>query len=303
MQGALYMSAAAVCFSVMALLIRLATRELSPLEVAFFRNLFALTFMMPWLARVGLGRLRTRHIGRHLARAGAGLLGMLAWFSSIALLPLAQATALNFTSPLFATAGAALFLGERVRARRWTATAIGFVGTLVILRPGAETVTSVALLPIGAALCMAVGTLLVKSLSRYDPPGTIVLYMNLFLTPLSLLPALVVWEWPRAPVLAFLVGIGLLAATAHVLLTRAYVRADASAVMPFAYARLPLVTLFAYLAFGEVPSAWFWPGAAMIVGAAIYISQRESSMARPRPVRRESASSALLADEGGERRT
>ncbi len=276
------MTGAAVCFSVMTLLIRLASAELSPVEIAFFRNLFALLFMLPWLAHVGVAGLRTQHLSRHAVRALVGLGGMLSWFTAIALMPLAQAVALNFTAPLFATAGAALFLHERVGVRRWSAAVIGFLGTLVILRPGVVEVTAVALLPIGAAVCMAAAVLLVKSLSRHDPPGTIVLYMNLFLTPLSLVPALFVWRWPSAQALAWVVGVGVLAATAHVLMTRAYTKADASAVLPFAYTRLPLITLFAYLAFAEVPSPWFWPGAVMIAGAAIYITHREARMARLR---------------------
>lgn len=274
------MTGAAVCFSVMTVFIRLAAAELSPVQIAFFRNLFALLFMLPWLARVGSPALRTQHLGRHFVRALVGLAGMLSWFTAVALMPLAQAVALNFTAPLFATAGAALFLRETVGVRRWSAALVGFLGTLVILRPGAAPLAPVALLPIAAAVCMAAAALLIKSLARHDLAGTIVLYMNLFLTPLSLVPALFVWRWPSALVLALVIGVGLLAAAAHVLLTRAYARSDASAVQPFAYARLPLITLLAYFAFEEVPSAWFWPGAAMIAGAAIYITQREARLAR-----------------------
>jgi len=279
-QGALYVTGAAVCFSLMALLVRLATEELSPVEVAFFRNLFAFLFMLPWLARVGVGGLYTAHPRRHVARALIGLGGMYSWFTAVALLPLAEAVALNFTAPLFVTAGAALFLGEVVRARRWTATVVGFLGALVILRPGATAVSAVSLLPVAAAVCMAAATLVVKTLARHDRPGTIVLYQNLLMTPISFVPALFVWRWPSAGTLASLVALGLAAAVAHVLVARAYTKAEASAVQPFAYARLPLTAFFAYLAFGEVPTPWVWPGAALIAGAAIYITHREAQLAR-----------------------
>ncbi len=117
-QGALYMTAAAFCFSVMNYLVRIGAEEMEPVQVAFFRNLFALVFMLPWLARVGLSGLATRRLGTHVWRAVLGLLAMFCWFYAVTLLPLAEAVSLNFTVPLFATAGAALFLGEIVRARR-----------------------------------------------------------------------------------------------------------------------------------------------------------------------------------------
>jgi drug/metabolite transporter (DMT)-like permease len=134
-----------------------------------------------------------------------------------------------------------------------------------------------------AAGFMAVSTLLVKSLSRTEAPAAIVTYMNLLLTPLSLLPALFVWRWPTLTELGLGLFIGLCAALAHNAFTRAFVQADASAVMPFDYTRLPFVAVVGYLLFAEVPDGWTWVGAAIIAGAAIYIAQRESRVARERP--------------------
>jgi drug/metabolite transporter (DMT)-like permease len=279
-QGALYMTAAAFCFSVMNYLVRLAAEELNPIEIAFFRNLFALAFMLPWLARVGLSGLATRRFPTHAWRALIGLAAMFCWFYSVALMPMAEAVSLNFTVPLFATAGAAMILGETVRARRWTATAIGFLGVLVILRPGFTEVTALTALPILAALFMAASSLLVKSLSETESPNAIVFYMNLIVTPLSLIPALFVWQWPSWTVLGYLALLGMLAAVAHLALTRAYTKADASAIMPFDYTRLPFVAAIAFVAFGEVPDLWTWAGAGIIAASAIYIVHRESRIAR-----------------------
>ena len=284
MTGALYMTAAAAIFSVMNVLIRDLTATLDPLQVAFFRNFFAFAVMLPWLLRHGPGALRTTRLPLHLWRACFGLVGMTTWFYSIALLPLAEAVALNFTVPLFATAGAALVLGEVVRARRWSATIVGFLGVLVIVRPGFAEVSPAMALPVLSALVMACSTLMVKSLSETENPNAIVLYMNLLLTPLSLVPALFVWRWPVGLEWLSLFAVGALAAVAHSLLTRAYAKADASAVMPFDYARLPFVALIAYLAFGEVPDLWTWIGGAIIAGAAIYIAHREAQVAKLRQV-------------------
>jgi drug/metabolite transporter (DMT)-like permease len=286
LQGALYMTGAALCFSVMNIAIRAVSAELDPLQIAFFRNLVALCFMLPWLLSVGWEGLRTERLGAHLWRAAIGLVAMICWFYSIALLPMAEAVSLNFTVPLFATAGAALFLGEVVRARRWSATLAGF------LRPGFAELSPAMALPVVAAAFMAIAILLVKSLSRSESPAAIVLYMNLILTPLSLVPALFVWRWPSWPGLALLVLIGALAALAHILLTRAYVKADASAVMPFDYARLPFVAALAYVIFGEVQDLWTWVGAAVIAASAIYIVRREAQVARERPASRVAGQSA-----------
>ena len=273
------MTAAALCFSVMNAFVRLAAEELHPMEVAFFRNLFALAFMLPWLARVGLGGLRTERLKLHLLRAFFALLTMVTWFSALALLPLGEAVALNFTVPLFATAGAALILGEVVRARRWSATFVGLLGALIILRPGFVELRPEMALPILAALCMASASLVVKSLSRTERASMIVFYMNLFLTPLSLVPALFVWQWPSWETLAYLVGLGGVGTAAHLLLTLAYTKADASAVVPFDYARLPFVAVIAFFLFGEVPDLWTWVGAAVIAASAIYIARREAKAA------------------------
>ena len=275
-QGALFMTAAALCFSVMNVFVRLATEQMAALEVAFFRNLFALLFMLPWLARAGFGALRTTRIKLHLLRAFFALATMITWFSALALLPLGEAVALNFTVPLFATAGAALVLGEVVRARRWTATLVGFLGTLIILRPGFAEITPAMALPVLAAVSMACATLTVKSLSRTESAATIVLYMTLFLTPLSLIPALFVWQWPDLETLGYLIGLGGTGTLAHLLMTIAYGKADASAVISFDYTRLPFVAVIAFFLFGEVPDLWTWLGAAVIAASAIYIARREA---------------------------
>jgi drug/metabolite transporter (DMT)-like permease len=282
LKGALYMTTAAFVFSIMNYLVRLAGQELNPIEVAFFRNLFALLFMLPWLLRVGRAGLATRRLGVHVWRALVGLGAMFCWFYSVTVMPLAEAVSLNFTVPLFATAGAALVLGEVVRARRWTATVVGFLGVLVILRPGFTEVSWVMCLPILAAAFMAAATLFVKSLSETESPNTIVLYMNLLLTPLSLLPALFVWQWPSAETFVYMALLGMLAATAHIALTRAYSLADASAILPLDYTRLPFVAVIAFFAFGEVPDHWTWVGAGIIASSALYIAHREMRIARSR---------------------
>lgn len=276
-----YMLAAGCFFALMNVCVRLASESgLEVFQIVFFRNFFALLAMVPWLIATGFAGAHTRRLGAHARRALLGMVAMFLWFSSVALLPLAEATALNFTFPLFGTILAAVILKEQVRARRWTATAIGFFGVLIILQPWDAQVRWENFLPIAAAFFMAFAAITVKQLSSTESAGTVVFYMNLFMTPISLLPALFVWQWPPWEAWGALVALGVFAAVSHVCLTRAYALAEASFLQPLDYLRLPLMALLAYLIFGEVPSDWLWPGAGVIAGATCYIARREAQLAR-----------------------
>jgi len=282
MIGAIYMSAAAVAFSVMVGLIRVATEYAHPFEVGFFRNAFALIFILPWLIRTRFSGLTTRRLKLHGLRAITGLVAMLTWFSALAVLPLAEAVSLSFTAPLFATVGAALCLGEIVRKRRWSATIIGFIGVLVILRPGLDSVPPAAILVLISALFGAISALLIKVLSRTQSPGEIVAFLAIFLTPLSFLTALPYWTWPSWPFLGLMVIAAGCGTFGHLTFARAMRVADASAVIPFDYLRLPLVAVLGYLFFSETMDIYSWLGAAIIIGSSIYIAHREVVTARQR---------------------
>jgi drug/metabolite transporter (DMT)-like permease len=270
-------------FAIMIVIVRHVSAEQHPFEIAFFRNMFGLAFMLPWIVRTGWEGLRTKRFRLHLFRALIGLSAMLCFFSAISLIPVAEVTALTFTAPLFATIGAALVLGEKVRLRRWTATAIGFVGTVVILRPGSATLTPAALTALASAAFMAVAILSVKALSRTENPNAIVLYMGLLLTPLSLVGALFVWTTPAPETWPWLVVMGLTATLGQLLMTRAFATAEASAVLPFDFARLIFVAIFGFLLFGERPDLWTWIGAAVIIAATVYIAHREARLGRETP--------------------
>ncbi len=278
--AALAMIGACAAFAVMMVLVRFSTETLHPLQTVFFRNLFGLAFMLPWLVRVGPAALRTKRPWAHLARATCGLVAMMCLFTAVGGLPLAEVTAITFAAPLFATVGAALILRETVRLRRWTATVIGFAGVLIILRPGAEALHPLALVALGAAAFMAVAMLFIKSLSRTEHPNAIVVTFGLLMTPLSLIPALFVWQTPTASEWAILVCIGAAATVGQVLLTRAFRSADASAVAPFDFSRLVFVSILASVFFGETSDLWTWVGAAVIVSATVYIAHREAVAGR-----------------------
>lgn len=279
-RGALWMLGAGAMFSSMALLVRHTAQEIPPLEVVFFRNAMALMFMLPWLARAGIGALHTTRIWMHVQRSVHGIIAMGAWFTAMALMPLAEATALGFTAPLFGFIGAAIFLGETIRWRRWAGIIVGFAGALIILRPGFAAITTPGLLAIMASLFVAASSLCIKSLSRTEAPNTIVIYMNILMTPVSLIPAAFFWVWPSWETFGWLVLLGLVATLGHLSYVRAFATADASVVLPYDYARLPFVAAIAFVALGEVPDIWTWIGAAVIFISTIYVSRREIAAAR-----------------------
>jgi drug/metabolite transporter (DMT)-like permease len=280
-QAMIWMIMGGITGGIMNVVIRAAAAELHPLEVVFFRNLFSLIFMVPFIARLGLASLRTSKIGFFTLRAAVAFVSMVTWFIGITLVPLATATALNFTAPLFATVLAALLLGEQVRARRWSAIAIGLLGVVVILRPfGPFDVNMLA-----SAATAAMGSITVKFLSRSESPVTIVTYMVIYLAPISLIPALFVWRWPSLGALGYLVLLGLLGVASHLSVARALAVADASAIAPFEFMRLPYAALLGFLFFGERPDLWTWVGAAIIVASSLYVAHREARLTRHAPAK------------------
>jgi len=264
----------------MNVLIRIAAHAMHPFEVAFFRCLFGLVFILPWIVRSGPLLLRSRNRGFFLLRAGVGLVSMATWFYGITVVPLATATAVNFTAPLFATVAAALVLHEDVRLRRWSAVVIGFAGVLVIMRPASAPLDVNLLLLLLSAATAAMNNITVKFLARTETPSRIVAFFMVYLTPLSLIPALFVWQWPAPSTFRALIGLGGLGTIAHLSVARALAAADASACAPFEFARLPFAALIGFACFGEITDLWTWVGAAIIAVSSIYVAYREARLAR-----------------------
>lgn len=274
------MIGSAAAFAAMSAMIRPASVGLDALEVVFFRNLIGLVFIAPILLRTRLTVLRTTRLPLHFARALCFLCGMTVWFIAIPHIALVDAISLYFTSPLFITILAALVLKEVVRARRWTAVVVGLCGALVILRPGLQDVSVAALLVLVNAAFWSCSAIIVRVLSRTERATTIISHMFLWVTPLSLIPALFVWREPSLEALAWIAGVSASSAFGHWCLARAFTTAEASFIMPFDYTQLPFGALIGYFAFGEIPDAWTFVGAGIIAGAAIYIAHREAVHAR-----------------------
>ena len=295
LRAALLMFCSTVFFGLMVIAIRLASETLHTFEIAFFRNFFGLVAALPLLLRHGPDLLKTTQLPRYGVRCLIGVVSMMAGFWAIGHLPLAQAVALSYSTPIFVTIAAVLFLHEQVRARRWIAVGLGFVGMLVIVRPGSASFSAGTLVALVAAVLSGVVSIQIKQLSQVDPADRIVFLTTLIWVPMSLLPALTVWEWPQGITWLWVVSAGAMGTAGHMLWTRALKIGDVSALTPISFMQLPIVAVAGWLLFQEPLDRWTALGAGVIFAANAYIAHRESTL-----VRRNATHAPVVAAKPGE---
>lgn len=275
LRGALWMLLAALGFACMGALVKLLGTRLDAMQIAFFRALVGVLAVLPFIARAGWQVAIPRYPLRHLSRAATGLAAVVTGFYAITHLPLATSTALSFAQPLFMIVLAVLFLGEPVRWRRWTATLVGFAGVLVMLRPGVVDIHPAMLAALANAAFVAMSAAQVKAMPGQERDLTLLLSFasisTLALSPLAYLA----WQEPTRGEWALLILMGLLGVGSQAAVIRSYrVGAEATFVAPFDYVRLLFATGFGFLLFAEVPDAYVFAGAALIIASALYIARR-----------------------------
>ena len=275
LEGALWMVASGIVFSAQGAIVKLLGMRLDSFEIAFFRCVFGLLVVLPFVFRGGTALFLTGRPGLHVVRALVGVSGMFCGMYALTRLPLADATAISFAKPLFAVVLAATFLGELVGWRRWSATAAGFVGVVVIVRPGTQTFELAHVAALLGAFLIADVIVLVKKLQGSEKNATIMAYFGIVTSIASLGPALLVWQTPTWTELALLAGIGASASTGQWMALKAFRAAEASAVVPYDYLRLVFAILYGWLFFAEVPDGWTLAGSAILIGATLYIAYRE----------------------------
>ena len=270
-----------VLFGLMAVVIRLASETQHPFEIAFFRNLFGLLFTLPLLFKHGPGLLKTSKLPLYLLRCAIGTVGMMAGFWAIVHLPLAQAVAISYSTPLFVTIGAVWVLGETVRARRWAAVLIGFIGVIILLRPDADTFTGASLVALLAAVMSASVAISIKFLTRTESPDAIVVFTTALWVPISLVPASLFWQTPSGITWLWLVLAGLFGTVAHMCWTRALQLGDASILTPISFMQVLVVGVLGWWLFGESVDRYTLIGALIIFGSNLYLAHREITRAKP----------------------
>ncbi len=260
--------------------VRYLSGELHPLQIAFFRNFFGLIVFVPLVMRSGVGFLCTTRLRLHGLRAILNVISMFMFFYALSMTPLARVTALSFTAPIFAAVLSVIMLGERFRLRRWSAIAAGFVGTMVILRPGMIEVDIGSVLVVVSAALWGLTLIIIKILGRTETSMTITGYMNLSLSALSLGPAIYFWQMPTPAAWAVLLAIAVLGTLGQLALAESLRQADTTVVLPFDFLKLVWAAALGYLFFAELPDALTWVGAAIVFASGFYIAYREGVVRR-----------------------
>ena len=256
-------------------LIRFATEDHHPFEVAFFRTVFVLIIFFPLVVKKGISSLKSNNVKIQTYRAVVGSIAMLCMFYALSITELAKATALMFTVPIFATILAIIFLKEIVGIRRWTAMFVGFSGALIVLRPDIELGFG-PLLILCASLLWSSSMLMAKILTKTDSILSITFWQAAGLIPATFILAIQVWEWPSLNQLFIFLMIAIAGTLVHWFLNEALKRAEISTLLPLDYLRLIWAVSLGFIFFDELPHAGLWLGAALILGASTYIGIRQS---------------------------
>ena len=260
--------------------IRLVSESIHPFEIAFFRNLFALLVLVPWFWRLGMAPLKTKRLGLMITRGTLNTLCMLAFFTAISFGQLAEVVALSFTAPIYATLLSMVIFSEKVNFWRWGAIILGFVGVLVVVRPGFEEIGYTQYLVLTSAFGWAICMVIVKELGRTESAITITAYTCIVMAPLSLGPAVYYWVWPTWEQLGWLLLLGIFGGSAQLAMTEALRLAETHVLAPCDFLRLVFISVLGYLVFDQVPNIFVLVGGIIIFASIASIAYLEYVRAR-----------------------
>ena len=250
--------------------------KFAPHELSFYRYVTGMIVLTPLFIRLGWSGLKTARIGTHLLRMALAFVAQVGVFYTIIHMPLADATAFMFSKPLFTTLVAVVVLSELVNGRRWIATAVGFLGVLVMMRPGAEGIDPIALIAVGTALIFAIANVLIRILAVTEPTDRMLFYYHIGGVAVFAGPTVWTGNTPVGVEWLLLLAIGVLTTGGMFCYFRAFSIGEANAVGPAENLRLIYAALLGFLLFSEVPSLWTVIGAAIIVGSTYYIAHAEA---------------------------
>jgi len=287
LRGILWVAISGFLFALLNVFTLIPAQHLNSYVMAFLRYFFGSLFLLPIIFRLGLYRsLHTRRLPLHLFRGAIHTSGMMLWFVALPLTTLAEITALGFTGPIFVTIGAALFLAEDVRLRRWIAVLVGFAGAMIIIRPGFSQIHLGVMCILISTPIFSASNLISKALARTDGAETIVIWQHLVIVCCSAPVALWFWQTPYWTDLLWFLAAGLCGTLGHICQQRGYQIADITLLQPIGFLSLLWNTLLGFVLFSQQPDVWTFVGAAVIFASAMYISHREA-------VRRAKVKSAL----------
>jgi drug/metabolite transporter (DMT)-like permease len=276
-RGIAYIVAAMAVLSTMDTLIKWLAALFPVMQIYLFRALFALIPIMVWVAKTGgLRDLRTDRFLAHVWRSIFGIVALVSFIYALRYMPLTDAVAIGFSAPLMITALSSPLLGERVSGRRWAAVVFGFIGVLVMVRPGSGVFDSAALIALISAFSYALGIIAIRRLVRTESTPALVFYLSINGAAVGLAAIPFGWVWPSLPQFLALLCVGLLGGVGQLLLTAAYRLAPVAVIAPFDYSAMLFVTILGYLVFGEFPDATLLVGAAIVVMSGLMLVRGES---------------------------
>ena len=252
------------------------TQEMSVPMITFFRCIFGLFFIAPWIFRAGISGLVTQRPILLISRGINTLLGLYCVFAAVSLIPVADVVAIMYSKPIFASIAALLILREAIYSQRWLAIFIGFGGMLLIIQPVFREWNFGILYALGAMGAGAFTTISVKLMTKTEPPDRIVAYTLIVMTIGSFIPALFLWETPNSEQILWLILLGGLATAFQRCTARAYASADATVVLPFEFARLVIAAIFGFYLFNQLIDLWIWVGGTVIFLTGVYIVRIET---------------------------
>lgn len=278
LKGIIWMVLATVGYSLNAGLVKHLSAELNTFEMVFWRSVFAIIFLLPWLIRnfsLGLGAVE-RQWKLFMLRGLLTYAAMATTYFALANIPIAEVYALQFTNSLFTILAAVLILRERAGLRTWLACAAGFGGVLIILRPGFEEISIAALAALASAVLYSATNVTIKILSRTEATTTITVFGNLIMLLISAIPVLLDFRLPSLELFPWIIALAIFTTAGQWCLAHAIGLADARVVWPFDFLRLPLTALIGWFFFAQLPDAWTWLGAVVIFAAGYYVIRLEA---------------------------
>jgi len=282
--GVLFMCAACALFPIMNGFVKLLAATYDPRQIVWFRIVIHLVLVaLVFMPRMGLGLFRTRQIGSQLVNSVMMLLSTLLFFSAVKSVGVAEAISISFVAPLAVVFLAWPLLGERITARRVVAVVVGFIGVLVVIRPGTSVFQWASVLLLGSAICYAIYQIIIRRLAGVDHPATSIFYSVLLGAILMSMLVPFVWVTPRNWLdWVLLLSLGALGGLGHYCVAKAMTYASANFVAPFNYTQMIGSVIVGYLMFAEVPDLYTWAGTALIVGAGLLVGWQASRPRRER---------------------
>lgn len=274
--GIVLMLASGVVFALLDTGAKYLTADYHVFQVVWGRYFFSMALLPLIVGRVSPMRVaRTKHLALQIVRSLLLLAATAFFFTALRFIPLADATAISFVSPLLLTMLAIPLLGETVGRRRWSAVIIGLIGALIVIRPGFGMAGWATLLPLASALAYTFYQIATRKLCAVDPPVTIFLYTGIVGTAVMSAVVPFFWTWPTLGGWLLMIALGVLGGGGHYLVIQAFRRAPASALSPFTFVVIIWTTLTGYLVFGDTPDAPTIAGAAVIISSGVYVFYRE----------------------------